>query len=74
MSLALTETSIVSATLFACCHVYGYIFSSDTEVVKYVTVLALLVSISVILDSIQGVFTGKLLSIQGFYVVCSDST
>lgn len=74
MSLALTEASIVSATLFACRHVYGYIFSSDTEVVKYVTVLAPLVSISVILDSIQGVLAGKLLSIQGFYVVFSDST
>lgn len=58
MSLALTEASIVSATLFACRHVYGYIFSSDTEVVKYVTVLAPLVSISVILDSIQGVLAG----------------
>jgi len=34
ISLALTETSIVSLTLFACRHVYGYIFSSDTEVVK----------------------------------------
>ncbi|XP_058769408.1 protein DETOXIFICATION 12-like isoform X1 [Vicia villosa] len=58
MSLALIEASIVSGTLFACRHVYGYIFSNDKEVIDYVTVMAPLVSISVILDSIQGVLTG----------------
>ncbi|CAK8573967.1 unnamed protein product [Lathyrus sativus] len=58
MSLALAEASIVSGTLFACRHVYGYVFSNDKEVIDYVTVMAPLVSISVILDSIQGVLTG----------------
>ncbi|CAJ1977451.1 unnamed protein product [Sphenostylis stenocarpa] len=58
MSLAVIETSIVSATLFACRHVYGYIFSNEKEVVDYVTVMAPLVCISVIIDSIQGVLTG----------------
>ncbi|KAI5401312.1 protein DETOXIFICATION 12 isoform X2 [Lathyrus oleraceus] len=58
MSLALIEASIVSGTLFACRHVYGYVFSNDKEVIDYATVMAPLVSISVILDSIQGVLTG----------------
>ncbi|XP_027363114.1 protein DETOXIFICATION 12-like isoform X2 [Abrus precatorius] len=58
MSLAVMETSVVSATLFACRHVFGYIFSNEKEVVDYVTVMAPLVCISVILDSIQGVLTG----------------
>ncbi|KAI4357719.1 hypothetical protein L6164_001651 [Bauhinia variegata] len=58
MSIAIMETSIVSATLFACRHVYGYTFSNEKEVVDYVTVLAPLVSISVILDSVQGVLSG----------------
>ncbi|XP_058769453.1 protein DETOXIFICATION 12-like [Vicia villosa] len=58
MSLSLIETTIVSATLFACRHVFGYIFSNDKEVVDYVTVMAPLVCISVILDSIQGVLAG----------------
>ncbi|XP_061351411.1 protein DETOXIFICATION 12-like [Gastrolobium bilobum] len=58
MSLAVMETSIVSATLFACRHVYGYIFSKEKQVVDYVTVMAPLVCLSVILDSIQGVLAG----------------
>ncbi|KAJ1382919.1 Multi antimicrobial extrusion protein [Sesbania bispinosa] len=58
MSLAVIETSIVSATLFACRHVFGYIFSNEKEVVDYVTVMAPLVCLSVILDSIQGVLAG----------------
>ncbi|XP_045813490.1 protein DETOXIFICATION 12-like isoform X3 [Trifolium pratense] len=58
MSLSLIETSIVSSTLIACRHVYGYIFSNDKEVVDYVTVMAPLVSLSVIFDSVQGVLSG----------------
>jgi MATE family multidrug resistance protein len=54
------ETSIVSSTLFACRHVYGYVFSNDKEVVDYVLVLAPLVSLSVIFDSIQGVLAGNI--------------
>lgn len=66
MSLALIEASIASATLFACRHVYGYVFSNDKEVVDYVTIMAPLVSISVILDSIQGTLAGKILSLYPF--------
>ncbi|BAT93846.1 hypothetical protein LR48_Vigan609s001000 [Vigna angularis] len=58
MSLAVIETSVVSATLFACRHVFGYVFSNEKEVIDYVTVMAPLVCISVILDSLQGVQTG----------------
>ncbi|KAI4313854.1 hypothetical protein L6164_026801 [Bauhinia variegata] len=58
MSIAVVETSIVSTTLFACRHIYGYTFSNEKEVVDYVTVLAPLVSLSVIMDSLQGVLSG----------------
>ncbi|KAL5081899.1 hypothetical protein RYX36_010320 [Vicia faba] len=58
VSLALIEASIVSTTLFACQHVYRYVFSNEKEVISYVIVMAALVSISVILDSIQGFLTG----------------
>nr|AFK44016.1 unknown [Lotus japonicus] len=58
MSLAAIETSIVSASLFACRHVFGYIFSNEKEVVDFVTVMAPLVCLSVILDSVQGVLAG----------------
>ena len=71
MSLAAIETSVVSATLFACRRIFGYVYSNEKEVVDYVTVMAPLVCISVILDSIQGVLTGKLpscLSLSKVYI------
>ncbi|KAL2602415.1 hypothetical protein AAZX31_10G253800 [Glycine max] len=58
MSFAIMETAIVSGTLFVCRHDFGYIFSNEKEVVDYVTVMAPLICISVILDSIQGVLAG----------------
>ena len=38
---------------------FGYIYSNEKEVVDYVTVMAPLVCVSVILDSIQGVLIGN---------------
>ena len=58
MLLAVIETTIVSATLFASRHVFGYTFSNEKEVVDYVTAMAPLVCLSVIMDSVQGVLSG----------------
>ncbi|KAK7343448.1 hypothetical protein VNO77_12198 [Canavalia gladiata] len=58
MSFAVMEAAIVSGTLFACRNVFGYVFSNEKGVVDYVTVMAPLVCISVILDSLQGVLAG----------------
>ncbi|XP_028060179.1 protein DETOXIFICATION 12-like isoform X3 [Camellia sinensis] len=58
MFLTITETTIVSATLFATRSIFGYTFSNEKEVVDYVTAMAPLVCLSVILDSIQGVLSG----------------
>ena len=69
ISFAIIETTVVSGTLFACRHVFGYVFSNEKEVVDYVTVMAPLVCISVILDNIQGVLAGKLSScLFTFYI------
>ncbi|KAM7463488.1 hypothetical protein LguiA_031609 [Lonicera macranthoides] len=56
--LAVTETIIVSGTLFASRRVFGYTFSNEKEVVDYVTAMAPLVCLSVIMDSLQGVLSG----------------
>ncbi|GMH20314.1 hypothetical protein Nepgr_022155 [Nepenthes gracilis] len=56
--IAVTETTIVSTTLFAARRVFSYSFSNEKEVVDYVTDMAPLVCVSVILDSIQGVLSG----------------
>ncbi|GMP83554.1 hypothetical protein CsSME_00037425 [Camellia sinensis var. sinensis] len=57
MLLAVAETTVVSATLFACRRIFGYTFSNEKEVVDYVTAMAPLVCLSVIMDSIQGVLS-----------------
>ena len=69
VSFAIIETSIVSATFFVCHH--GYVFSNEKEVVDYVTIMGRVVCLSVIVDSIQGVVTGKLpsyLSLSKVYI------
>ncbi|XP_073055167.1 protein DETOXIFICATION 12-like isoform X2 [Primulina eburnea] len=58
MILAVTEAIIVSASLFASRNVFGYVFSNEKEVVGYVTNMAPLVCLSVIIDSIQGTLSG----------------
>ncbi|KAL0000098.1 hypothetical protein SO802_019700 [Lithocarpus litseifolius] len=58
LSLAVTETSIVSTILLASRSIFGYTFSNEKEVVDYVTTMAPLVSLSIILDSLQGVLSG----------------
>jgi MATE family multidrug resistance protein len=58
MILAVVETTIVSSTLFATRRIFGYTFSNEKEVVDYVTAMAPLVCLSVIMDSLQGVLSG----------------
>ncbi|KAL8138109.1 hypothetical protein V2J09_004110 [Rumex salicifolius] len=58
MMIAFLEGMVVSATLFALRNVYGYSFSSDKEVVDYVSEMAPFLAISVTVDSLQGVLSG----------------
>ncbi|XP_043699099.1 protein DETOXIFICATION 14-like [Telopea speciosissima] len=58
MLLAVTETVIVSTILFSCRYILGYAYSNEKEVVEYVADMAPLISLSVIMDSIQGVLSG----------------
>ena len=59
MIIAVIETTIVSSTLFASRHVFGYLYSNEKEVVDYVTSMSHLVCLSVIMDSMQGVLSGN---------------
>ncbi|XP_024026615.1 protein DETOXIFICATION 12 isoform X2 [Morus notabilis] len=56
--LTIIETTIVSTSLYASRRVFGYIFSNEKEVVDYVTEMAPLICISVVLDSFLGVLSG----------------
>ncbi|KAI8534503.1 hypothetical protein RHMOL_Rhmol10G0095000 [Rhododendron molle] len=64
IALDAVEVTIASATLFCCRHILGRGFSSDKEVVDYVTDMAPLVCISIIMDSFQAVLSEKTSDIQ----------
>ncbi|XP_027099364.1 protein DETOXIFICATION 12-like [Coffea arabica] len=78
--LAVTEVIIVDAVLFASRHVFGYVFSSDKDVVDYVTTMAPLVCLSILMDSLQGILSavargcgwqhiGAYVNLASFYLV-----
>ncbi|KAL0430201.1 UNVERIFIED_CONTAM: protein DETOXIFICATION 12 [Sesamum radiatum] len=58
MLIAAIDAIIVSTGVFASQNVFGYIFSNEKEVVDYVTKMAPLVCLSVIVDSLQGALSG----------------
>ncbi|KAF5450967.1 hypothetical protein F2P56_031276 [Juglans regia] len=58
MLITVTEALMVSSALYASRHAFGYVFSNEKEVVDYVTAMAPLVCLSVILDSLHGVLSG----------------
>ena len=58
MFLAVSETIIVASALFASRRVFGYLYSNEKEVVDYVTTMAPLVCLSIVMDSLQAVLSG----------------
>lgn len=59
--LTVLETVVVSSILYASRQVFGYIFSNDQEVVDYVTSMAPLICLCVILNGLQAVLSGHFL-------------
>nr|XP_043639933.1 protein DETOXIFICATION 12-like [Erigeron canadensis] len=58
MLLTLIETAIVSSTVFANRHIFGYIFTNDKEVVDYVAKIAPFLCLHIVMDSLQGALSG----------------
>ncbi|KAG8662504.1 hypothetical protein MANES_01G113500v8 [Manihot esculenta] len=56
--ISITEAAITSTTLFFTRYIFGYAFSNDKEVVDYVTEVAPLLCLSVIVDSLLAVLCG----------------
>ncbi|XP_042031972.1 protein DETOXIFICATION 12-like isoform X1 [Salvia splendens] len=56
--LATVNAFVVSLAIFLSRNVFGYVFSSEKEVVDYVTRMAPLVCLSIIADCAQGVLSG----------------
>ncbi|KAJ0241145.1 Protein DETOXIFICATION 14 [Hirschfeldia incana] len=58
MVIAGVESILVGALVFAARNVFGYLFSSEPEVVDYVRSMAPLVALSVIFDALHAVLSG----------------
>ncbi|KAJ0037337.1 hypothetical protein Pint_22175 [Pistacia integerrima] len=56
--LTVLETVIVSSILYASRHAFGYLFSNEKEVVDYVTTIAPLICLCVMLNGFQAVLSG----------------
>ncbi|XP_021896134.1 protein DETOXIFICATION 14-like [Carica papaya] len=56
--LAVSEAAIVSSTLFANRRVFGHVFSNEIEVVDYVSSMAPLICLCVVLNSFQATLSG----------------
>nr|KAJ0212231.1 hypothetical protein LSAT_V11C400163380 [Lactuca sativa] len=56
--LAIIETSLISTSVFVSRRVFGYIFTNEKEVVDYVTKMAPLLCLNIIMDSLQGTLSG----------------
>ncbi|KAJ0095830.1 hypothetical protein Patl1_15210 [Pistacia atlantica] len=56
--LTVLETVIMSSILYASRHAFGYLFSNEKEVVDYVTTMAPLICLCVMLNGFQAVLSG----------------
>lgn len=64
--LAIIETSVISTSVFASRRVFGYIFTNEKEVVDYVTKMAPLLCLNIIMDSLQGTLSGYFITYKVF--------
>lgn len=58
MVIGVANGLVVSSVLFGTRKIFGYCFSNEKEVVDYVTKMAPLVCVSIIMDNLQGVLSG----------------
>ncbi|KAG9153720.1 hypothetical protein Leryth_005853 [Lithospermum erythrorhizon] len=58
MLMSVTEMILISIILFSTRNVFGYIYSNETEVVMYVTIMTPLLCISIMLDCLNGTISG----------------
>ncbi|KAG2401260.1 Protein DETOXIFICATION 14 [Vigna angularis] len=58
MILAATQAIVVGSIIFSCRQILGYVFSNEQDVVDYVSELAPLLSLSVMLDCLHGTLSG----------------
>ncbi|KAL5573120.1 hypothetical protein UlMin_022717 [Ulmus minor] len=66
---AVVEAVTVGSILFCCRSILGYTYSNGKEVVDYVAKIASLLSLSVIMDSLQAVLSGAYVNLGENYLV-----
>lgn len=60
LALVITEGSFVGAVMILGRHVWGYCYSGEERVVKYVAQMMILISVSHFFDGIQAVLSGQI--------------
>ncbi|GAA0163249.1 transporter [Lithospermum erythrorhizon] len=58
MLLIFVEIIVLNTTLYSCRNIFGYVFSSDLEVVQYVSQMTPLLCLTIVLDGLQGALSG----------------
>lgn len=58
MMLGVTEGIALGVLLIALRNIWGYVFTNEQEVVKYLSVIMPILAISNFMDAIQGVLSG----------------
>ncbi|XP_057732436.1 protein DETOXIFICATION 14-like [Arachis stenosperma] len=58
MTLAGSQALLVSSIIFGCRNIIGYVFSYEQDVLDYVTDMAPLICVSIILDTLHGTLSG----------------
>ena len=66
--MAITEGTLVGLLLILIRNVWGYAYSNETEVVKYVAIMMPILAVSNFLDGLQCVLSGFALFLQGHII------
>lgn len=61
--LSIVEFVVASITFFLCRYNLGYLFSNEKDVVNYVKDMTPFLCVSIVMDSIQAVFSGDFLNL-----------
>lgn len=64
--LGITESIIVSVTLFGCHNILGYAFTSDNQIANHIASMWPLICLSILIDTFLGILSGMSLNIFKF--------
>ncbi|KAL9226103.1 hypothetical protein vseg_001953 [Gypsophila vaccaria] len=67
--IAISESIVVGVSLIMIRNIWGYAYSNETEVIRYVATMLPILALSNLLDGIQSVLSGERLTIRSSFRV-----